>query len=355
MKKWFLVLLAAVLLLVSSACRASTQGRGGPGIDAPEKGQLVTPEKGRPVPPEEYGVQYIRTNGYREGAGFPQAVIIRSTEELDGYYRANRDTFDLEREENVSSDSTIGFLDACDKYDATYFEKGYLVLVLLEEGSGSVRHKVTEVSANDGGELTVQIDTISPEIGTCDMAEWHIILEMSNNTYVKDESAVRVFLDGRLAYDQGTVISPVTGTQSPVVFREPPEGKVLHGYGSTPLLKAGCTWFCPNGDGTTTCVNADHAHPLFCKDILDPIHVSGDYVKLAFEDTPDSIEVRCWPDTAWNSSTVPGEAVSVYGTTFDLKRGGYIYEITAAWNENQSKHFGSASYFIYIVSNGEAS
>ena len=93
--------------------------------------------------PVDYGVQYIRTNGYMEGAEFPNVVIIRSLDELNSYYEANKDTFDLERKDKVYSDTTIGFLDACDKYDTAYFEKGYLVFVLLEEGSGSVRHEVT--------------------------------------------------------------------------------------------------------------------------------------------------------------------------------------------------------------------
>ena len=67
-----------------------------------------------------YGVQYIRTNGYMEGAEFPNVVIIRSLDELNNYYKTNKDTFDLERKDKVYSDTTIGFLDACDKYDTAY-------------------------------------------------------------------------------------------------------------------------------------------------------------------------------------------------------------------------------------------
>ena len=145
--------------------------------------------------PVNYGAQYIRTNGYQEGAKFPRVVIIRSRDELNSYYEANKDTFDLERNDKVYSDTTIGFLDACDKYDAEYFTKGYLVFVLLEEGSGSIRHEVTGSTISSDGVLGVYIDTITPEAGTCDMAEWHIILEMSNAVAVKDENAVQVYLD----------------------------------------------------------------------------------------------------------------------------------------------------------------
>ena len=302
--------------------------------------------------PVDYGVQYIRTNGYMEGAAFPHVVIIRSLDELNNYYEANKETFDLERKDKVYSDTTIGFLDACDKYDAEYFEKGYLVFVLLEEGSGSIRHEVTGSTISSDGELGVYIDTIVPEVGTDDMAEWHIILEMSNAVAVKDENAVQVYLDGTLTFDKGAVAKPVSGSQGSVMFREPPDAKLLHGNGSTPLNRAGYSWHYPNGDGTMAAVIADSLHALDCKDILNPIYVTGDYVKLAFEDDPDSVEVRCWPDTAWNTNAEP-ESVNCYDTAFDLKQGGYIYEIIAMWNESEVAHFGSVSYYAYITTEKE--
>ncbi len=301
----------------------------------------------------DYGVQYIRTNGYLDGAVFPSVKIIRSAEELNSYYEANKETFDLERKDKVYSDTTIGFLDACDKYDAAYFEKGYLVFVLLEEGSGSIRHEVQETTISSDGELGVYIKTNSPEVCTDDMAEWHIILEMSNAVAVKDEASVQVYLDGRLAYDKGAVVTQLTGTPNSVIFKEPPAAKLLHGNGSTPLSPKGYAWMYPSGDESMNATIADAQHPLFCEDILDPIYVTGDYVKLAFEDDPDSIEVRCWPDTAWNSNTAESEEVTSYDTAFDLKQGGYIYEITARWNESETSHHGSVDYYAYIVAGEE--
>ncbi len=64
---------------------------------------------------------------------------------MNSYYNENKEKYSLERREDPASDSTIGFLDACDKYNAEYFEKQILVMVLLEEGSGSVRHNVDNV------------------------------------------------------------------------------------------------------------------------------------------------------------------------------------------------------------------
>ena len=70
-----------------------------------------------------FEAQYIRTDGYSENTSYPYHVVINSREDLEAYYEANKELFDLERKETVYSDTTIGFLDACDKYDDAYFER----------------------------------------------------------------------------------------------------------------------------------------------------------------------------------------------------------------------------------------
>lgn len=144
----------------------------------------------------DFGVQYIRTNGYHEDVEYPVIKIIRSVEELNAYYEANKDKYDLGRKDKVYSDTTIGFLDACDKYDEAYFEKQVLIMVLLEEGSGSIRHNVDNVKLGTDGKLYISIRTISPEVGTADMAEWHILIEPEESVEVKSEDDVVVLLDG---------------------------------------------------------------------------------------------------------------------------------------------------------------
>ncbi len=145
----------------------------------------------------EYSAQYIRTNAIGEGITYPQVKIIRSVEELKAYYEANKDIYYLERRENYGSDYTRGFLDACDKYDEAYFENQILVIMVLEEGSGSISHKVTNVGVigiNEAKMMTIEIDRIIPEIGTCDMAEWHILIEPEAGTIVEDEEDIYVTL-----------------------------------------------------------------------------------------------------------------------------------------------------------------
>ena len=147
------------------------------------------------APPIDFGAQYIRTDGYHEYARYPAVRIIRSVRELWEYYEANEEEYGLGRRDHVSLDTTIGFLDACDKYDDAYFEDHILVMVLLEEGSGSVRHKVKSVNVSADGQCCIYIDRIVPEAGTCDMAEWHILIELEAGVKIEKESDITVFVD----------------------------------------------------------------------------------------------------------------------------------------------------------------
>ena len=136
----------------------------------------------------DFATRYIRTDGYHENAMYPAVRLIRSAEDLNKYYEETKDLYDLGHRGDPAADSTIGFSDACKRYDDRFFETHSLVLVLLEESGGSNRHKVTAVRQNAEGKLTVDIETIIPEIGTCDMAQWHIFVEV--DTIVASERDV---------------------------------------------------------------------------------------------------------------------------------------------------------------------
>ena len=154
----------------------------------------------------DFGVQYVRTDGYHEDVEYPVVKIIRSVEELNEYYETTKDKYNLTRVEQEYSDTTIGFLDACDKYDEAYFEKQILVMVLLEEGSGSIRHNVDNVKLGSDGKLYISIRTISPEVGTADMAEWHILIEPEESVDVIGEDDVVVLINGTNPHTQPSIV-----------------------------------------------------------------------------------------------------------------------------------------------------
>ena len=150
--------------------------------------------------------QYIRTDGYHEGVEYPVVKVIRSVQQLNAYYEANKELYGLGRRGDRASDSPISFIDACDKYDDAYFEEQILVMILIEEGSGSIRHNVDNVKVGSDGKLYVSIRTIVPEVGTDDMAEWHILIEPEKGVDVASESDVIVYLDGINPKTQPTTV-----------------------------------------------------------------------------------------------------------------------------------------------------
>ena len=68
------------------------------------------------------------------------------------------------------------------KYNEKWFSEHKLILITLEEGSGSVRHKVTELTADH-----VAIDRITSEVMTCDWAVWHIYIELDKDAAISDD------------------------------------------------------------------------------------------------------------------------------------------------------------------------
>ena len=142
-----------------------------------------------------FSAQYVRTDGYHDGRQYRVVTRIRSQDALDDYYWLNKSEYFLERRENPASDYTIGFLDACDRYDESFFDAHYLILVLLEEGSGSVRHEIQGVRPYYDNSWLLTGRRIVPEIGTDDMAQWHILIEIDKNLIGEDETIVLEMTD----------------------------------------------------------------------------------------------------------------------------------------------------------------
>ena len=86
-----------------------------------------------------------------------------------------------------------GFYDLVTPYDAVYFADHSLIMIMLEEGSGSVRHEVSGIVC-ENGETTITINRILPEGDmTDDMAEWHVLVEIPKGSPVlENPDAIRV-------------------------------------------------------------------------------------------------------------------------------------------------------------------
>ena len=312
--------------------------------------------------------QYVRTNGYSEGVLYPSVRIIDSLQELKDYYNTWHEVFDLERKEKVYSDTTIGFLDACDQYDEAFFEKNYLIFVLLEEGSGSISHEVRSVEQTEDKKISISIDRKVPEVGTDDMAEWHIILELSRDVLVENSIDTYLYIDGLPSYMDDKVVIPQTEAE----FKEPPVGTIRTPEGDADLRLGGYDWIYSLGNGLDNATIADQAGRPIPKEVLTPVTISSQFaetvyapvpgtdtyaptnslgylVKLAWEVEPTTVTYACWPESVWVKENVEEESVISQDGAFYAKPGGYVYEIVATWDDTGKGYHGSANYYVYIV------
>ena len=322
-----------------------------------------------PADPAElaFEARYIRTDGSGEGTVFPGIKLISDRKALENYYAVNRDSFYLERREQVYSDSSIGFLDACDRYDERYFETHYLIFVLLEEGSGSVRHQVEAVTAGRDGSVDISITTLVPEVGTADMAQWHLILELDRTDALPEEEALRLYLDGELRWEKGQSVVP----QREAEFTAPPEGVLHTPEGSYPLHRAGYSWFYTQGEQLCAVI-ADQAGRPPVSVCPEPVSISGEYaetvyvpaqtegtyipteeagyfLKLDWTVSPDEIAVACWQEAVRDGKSVREEKTVVWDAgAFYAKAGAYVYEIKATWEDRGDGCYGSANYYVWI-------
>lgn len=202
--------------------------------------------------PEEYAfeAQYVRTNGWSDEAGYPYCAVISSRAELEAYYEAYRDRYDLERRDAVPAGGAIGFLDACDRYDDRYFEGQDLVLIVLEENSGSIRDEITGVRRRYAASgafagWDISIGSGGTEEVTDDMAQWHLFLEVQAGGVIRPGDPV--WINGELIR-QVSVPSGLIGvsrTPADEAYQDP-WGVKLTARDITPT---GLTLVCTQWDG----------------------------------------------------------------------------------------------------------
>lgn len=180
-----------------------------------------------------------------------------------------------------------------------------------------------------------------------------------------------------LAGCQGANLKPSTGSvvepsKPKLVLQKPPEGILRTPEGDVVLIPAGYHWTVKNSDGTETSTIADQGSRPLPKDSLKPVAIDSQYaetvsapvpesktyepinslgylVTLDWEVKPGFVTYTCWPDTVWEDSNVPEEAVVSQDNTFYAKPGGYIYEFVATWKDTGAGYHGAANYYVYIV------
>lgn len=125
-----------------------------------------------------FSAQYIRWSVYDNGEKYPLIILVNSKEELQMAY----------------GDIDIGLIDAMTRYDDAFFFEKALVIVYLKTSSGSNRYQVTDVKKTKNN-VIIHIKQLMPQLMTCDMAEWNVLVELSKEDIAGAEITVETVVE----------------------------------------------------------------------------------------------------------------------------------------------------------------
>lgn len=302
----------------------------------------------------DYAVQYVSTRGVLDFDDTAVA-LIDSEKQLQTFLSENRympnvrlETYD----DPILSSEYNALIGACEKYDEDFF-KLYSLIFVITHGSSSVKHEMTGVSHTEDGKLQVHMKLIAPEVCTSDVAGRLCIIELEKNDMPASVDKVDVYMDDKCIFKDGEVPAELKlpSTHIPVVCTEPPALWIHGGSELTEATLGTYSWNHQLNNDTWSGVCADSNHPLAFQDVFEVITVpaSPGYIKLEFQDEPDSFSVRSWSDRYWDTYDAEETPVSTEDTLVQLNPGGYIYEITAVWNDDGSGYYGTVHYCFYAV------
>ena len=109
--------------------------------------------------------------GYNDHWSYPHIMAVNTLAEWESLYLGC----------SASSVSDGGFTEGLAALDEAFFAEQSLLILYVEEGSGSIRHRVDQVTVEDGT-VTVTLVTLQPVVGTCDMAYWAILVPIDKGS-----------------------------------------------------------------------------------------------------------------------------------------------------------------------------
>lgn len=129
----------------------------------------------------EFKASYERSPHYNSSKEYPIITICKSKEDLK-QHEAKVKGLTVSKLCYVSENNDVNL----SKYNDEFFTKKALIVITLDESSGSIRHNVKKV-VKDNNEITIVIERKVPELGTADMAEWNIYIELNAEDVDKND------------------------------------------------------------------------------------------------------------------------------------------------------------------------
>lgn len=111
---------------------------------------------------------YLKTTQPSALDAYPATHLLRSVEQLSAFC-------DQRDQDHIGFEQVQAY---AQRFDDGFFEKKSLIVLMVQESSGSVRHTVTDVEMYANGTVNLVLERTVPEMGTCDMAYWYIFVEV---------------------------------------------------------------------------------------------------------------------------------------------------------------------------------
>lgn len=127
-----------------------------------------------------YNVSLVKTHDYTDALNFPHIAVIKTQEELEAYLSKKAEFIGYYNEitpEDLTGKTGNLFGDDLNLSTADFFDENFLVIVIMEENSGSISLSFEGVEWADDT-LNIDITRNVPEIGTDDMAQWQLFLTL---------------------------------------------------------------------------------------------------------------------------------------------------------------------------------
>lgn len=177
MKRFAVVLLVSVFAFGLGACDQASISI----VDGVRATRIDTPRVDGEHELNDYEVVVIES---REAL----VATIESTTDHDLGYKAHGDS--------------VAFVDFTDAFDEAYFASNIIILIIIDEFSQSVRHRVADVHS-DQGQLGLHVERLIPPVHVDALGSWHLVVELDRERFDADTVDVRMTTYQEMPYEGG--------------------------------------------------------------------------------------------------------------------------------------------------------
>ncbi len=141
---------------------------------------------------ENYTISHRQVHHIRVGTIYnydpmrASQTVVDSLADLHGFFETHQGVIDFDTSYGGDNPS---FSVLAEQYDEGFFETNGVIILIIDEGSGSIRHHVKGLEVNEDM-LMILLEREVPETGTDDMATWLIVIEYEKASLAFEDTEI---------------------------------------------------------------------------------------------------------------------------------------------------------------------